>query len=121
MAITPFGQIVLIMFTYSEILDHNNADRNELIEDVEAGTIDVYVHDQSAGPSPGTYWLLADVPPELQRLLSAFPFQPKKGWQYPWHVTQQADMIEDADTGADVLESPIGFMPVKIQPTGDTF
>ena len=30
-------------------------------------------------------------------------------------------MTEDADTGADVLESPIGFLPVKIEPAGDTF
>ena len=103
------------------MLDDTNADRNELLADVEAGTVDVYVQDQSAGGSSGRYWALADVPPELQNLLDSFAFQPTKGWQYGWHVTQNADVTEDADTGATVLESPIGFLPVKIQPAGDTF
>ena len=104
--------------SYGRIINHDNADRNELLSDIEAGGIDIYLKDHDADTD---YWALADVPPELQRILSAFSFHPSKGWQYPYHVTQQADITEDPDTGADVLESPIGFLPVKIEPAGDTF
>ena len=96
---------------YADILDHDNADRNELIADIEAGNADVYVQDDSAS---ATTWLIADVPSELQRILSAFPFHPQKGWEFPYHVAQQADITEDDVTGAMVLESPLGNKPGRI-------
>ena len=100
---------------YQDFLDTNNANRNQLIARVAAGTCDIYYR------LGNTIWIEADLPDALQIFRFSHPLHGGTGWQTPRHLIDGATVSVDADTGRPSIDLGGDFAATRRTPSGDTY
>ena len=92
-----------------------NANRNQLIARVEAGTCDIYY---SFG---GVIWADEDLPDMLQSFRWAHPLHSGTGWQLPRHLIDEGAVSVDIETGQPTYQFKGSFGTARRTPDGDTY
>ena len=106
---------------HSGRFDADNAEVQEVISRIEAGTCPVYYRGTGGGPDRGLRWLEADMPHRYSFLRSLHPFHPTNGYLIPNVMLDHGKVATDAPTGLRKIEHEYGLVTRSRTPDGTTF